>query len=78
MVSPAAGIAAGSNNAVARGRTYLKFSEVFVQTATIVAKRACLMAFLSSLTRCARLDGVLPPGLFGLCLSLGKTGDHGD
>src|SRR5262245_32934248 len=59
MVSAAAGLAAGSNNAIARRGMHLKFIEACIRIATTVAKLACLMASLSfSLARYTRFDGL--------------------
>src|SRR3989442_7648998 len=59
MVSAAAGLAVGSNNAIARRGMHLRFIEACIRIATTVAKPACLMASLSfSLARCARFDGL--------------------
>src|SRR2546430_16235700 len=59
MVSAAAGLAVGSNNAIARSGMYLRFIEACIRIATTVAKLACLMASLSfSLARRARFDGL--------------------
>src|SRR5258708_31843797 len=59
MVSAAAGLAVGSNNAIARRGMHLSFIEACIRIATTVAKLACLMASLSfSLARRARFDGL--------------------
>src|SRR5260370_11409703 len=56
MVSAAAGLAVGSNNAIARRGMHLRFIEACIRIATTVAKLACLMASLSfSLARRARV-----------------------
>src|SRR6516162_10930191 len=56
MVSAAAGLAVGSNNAIARRGMYLRFIEACIRIVTTVAKLACLMASLSfSLARRARV-----------------------
>src|SRR6266550_7902873 len=59
MVSAAAGLAVGSNNAIARSGIHLRFIEACIRIAATVAKPACLMASLSfSLAPRARFDGL--------------------
>src|SRR5262249_10432036 len=59
MVSAAAGLAVGSNNAVARRRMHWRFIETGVRIATAAAKLGCPMASLSfCLARCAGFDGL--------------------
>src|SRR5262249_36868556 len=67
MVSAAAGLAAGSNTAVARRRMHWRFIEAGVRIATAAAKLGCPMASLSfslsfslffCLARCAGFDGL--------------------
>src|SRR5215813_7688826 len=64
MVSAAAGLAVGSNNAIARRGMHLSFIKAGIRIATTVAKLACLMAslFLAG-TTCAVRRSPRFPGL---------------
>src|SRR5262249_6440032 len=75
MVSAAAGLAVGSNNAIARTGMHLRFIKAGIRIATTVAKLACLMAslFLAG-TMCAVRRSSRFPGLLGLRLLGRKPG----
>src|SRR5215813_6750354 len=75
MVSAAAGLAVGSNNAIARRGMHLSFIKAGIRIATTVAKLACLMAslFLAG-TTCAVRRSPRFPGLLGLRLLGRKPG----
>jgi hypothetical protein len=75
MVSAAAGLAVGGNNAIARRGMHVSFIEACIRIATTVAELACLMASLSfSLARRARFDGLPVSGIIGLRLLRRKPG----
>src|SRR5262249_28420594 len=79
MVSAAAGLAAGSNTAVARRRMHWRFIEAGVRIATAAAKLGCPMASLSlSVWHDVRVSTVSPvSGIIGPAFAVPQTRSGG-